>query len=107
MLEAGPVVGDPVPAPSLAGAWDPARSRGDAVQLGVGPDPTPRSVETRRGQTVGGSSAVNGTYFLRATAADHERLAAASGATLTHDRLTAAHAALERDVQHGSDGRPR
>lgn len=76
VLDAGPDPRvDDVPATvqdaaSLAAAYDPRVSDGVSVDLGDG-----RRSEVRRGRLIGGSSAVNGAYFVRGRPDDFERWA--------------------------------
>lgn len=73
VLEAG-VAAPPQPWWSLRGAFDPATSEGVEVALANG-----RTLTTRRGRTVGGSGAVNGCYWVRATRDDHADWVSATG----------------------------
>ena len=113
LLEQGP---DPVGWPEqrrvgladagrLDAAYDPASSGGDPVQLGGA-----RTAELRRGRVLGGSSAVNGTYFVHARPEDVDRWAAHTGGRWRTDLVAGAVERLERDLDfggrggHGSDG---
>ena len=89
----------------LDAAYDPATSRGVPVQLGGA-----RSTELRRGVVLGGSSAVNGTYFLHARPEDVTRWAALSDGRWSTERVAGAVERLEHDLDfagrdgHGSEG---
>jgi choline dehydrogenase-like flavoprotein len=113
VLEAGP---DPTGRPAaergglddagrLDAAYDPTWSRGDLVRLDDA-----RSTELRRGVVLGGSSAVNGTYFVHARPEDVARWTALTGGRWSAERVAAAVERLERDVElggrrgHGSAG---
>ncbi|WP_444543632.1 GMC family oxidoreductase N-terminal domain-containing protein [Nocardia thailandica] len=105
VVEAGPVWPGP-------GAL-PAELRDPAV-LPVGPD----SVVARhypgnlvRGRLIGGSGAINGSYYVRATAADHRAWQeVAADPFWAPEAVLATHVALERDADfadapwHGSRG---
>jgi choline dehydrogenase-like flavoprotein len=54
-----------------------------------------------RGRVVGGSSALNGTYFVRATRADLDGWAAAGNDLWSHDALLPAFRRLEADADFG------
>ncbi|MPQ98689.1 mycofactocin system GMC family oxidoreductase MftG [Modestobacter sp. I12A-02628] len=54
-----------------------------------------------RGRVVGGSSALNGTYFVRGTPADFDGWAAAGNDLWSHDRVLPAFARSEADAAYG------
>jgi len=54
-----------------------------------------------RGRVVGGSSALNGTYFIRATRADLDGWAAAGNDLWSYDALLPAFGRCERDTDYG------
>lgn len=118
LLDAGPELGadlgtDPgvsgaggaLDADSLAAAYDPGRSDGRSVDLGGG-----RIVELRRGRVVGGSSAVNGAYFLRGRPEDFDRWRETTSADWSAEKVLASFVRLEHDLDlghrpgHGSEG---
>ncbi|MBE1536650.1 mycofactocin dehydrogenase MftG [Actinomadura algeriensis] len=55
-----------------------------------------------RGRVLGGSTTVNGGYFVRARRADFERWAAAGGAAWSYERMLPFMRALENDLDHGA-----
>lgn len=83
-------------AASLPGPADAWVSRLDAV---VGD----RTVPLLGGRLVGGSSAVNGAYFVRATRADLDSWAAAGLDRWSHEQLLAAHRRVEHDLEFGAE----
>lgn len=84
-------------AAALPAASDPWVSHVDAV---VAAD---RTVALSGGRLVGGSSAVNGAYFVRATRADLDGWAAAGLDRWSHEQLLAAHRRLEHDLEFGAE----
>lgn len=56
-----------------------------------------------RGHHLGGSTTVNGGYFVRARRADFARWAAAGNPAWTYDRVLPVLRALETDLDHGAD----
>ncbi|MFF3919720.1 mycofactocin system GMC family oxidoreductase MftG [Streptomyces sp. NPDC001852] len=56
-----------------------------------------------RGRHLGGSTTVNGGYFVRARRADFDRWAAAGNPAWTYDRMLPWLRALETDLDHGAD----
>ncbi|MEU6192208.1 mycofactocin system GMC family oxidoreductase MftG [Streptomyces sp. NPDC047061] len=56
-----------------------------------------------RGRVLGGSTAVNGGYFIRARREDFDRWSAAGGASWSYDRLLPLMRRLENDLDHGAD----
>ncbi|WOX14743.1 mycofactocin system GMC family oxidoreductase MftG [Streptomyces sp. N50] len=56
-----------------------------------------------RGRYLGGSTTVNGGYFIRARRADFERWSAAGGAAWSYDRVLPLLRSLETDLDHGAD----
>lgn len=65
---------------------------------------TPRRPYTVvRGRFLGGSTTVNGGYFVRARREDFERWSAAGGAVWSYDGVLPFLRALETDLDHGAD----
>ncbi|WP_416955299.1 mycofactocin system GMC family oxidoreductase MftG [Streptomyces sp. Agncl-13] len=65
---------------------------------------TPRRPYTVvRGRFLGGSTTVNGGYFVRARRADFERWSAVGGAAWSYDRVLPLLRSLESDLDHGAD----
>lgn len=104
LIEEGP---DPSPWPAaghaplddagrLDAAYDPATSRGDRVDLG-----SDAAAELRRGAVLGGSSAVNGTYFVHAREVDVARWESATGGAWDAARVRRLVARLETDLDLG------
>lgn len=58
-----------------------------------------------RGRILGGSTALNGAYFVRATPDDFAAWAAAGGSDWTYDAVLPAMRRLERDLRFGDDPR--
>lgn len=56
-----------------------------------------------RGRFLGGSTTVNGGYFVRARRADFDRWSAAGGAAWSYDRVLPLLRALETDLDHAAD----
>ena len=56
-----------------------------------------------RGRYLGGSTTINGGYFVRARRADFERWSAAGGAAWSYDRVLPLLRSLETDLDHGAD----
>ena len=56
-----------------------------------------------RGRYLGGSTTVNGGYFVRARRADFERWSAAGGTAWSYDRVLPLLRSLETDLDHGAD----
>ncbi|MFG2583441.1 mycofactocin dehydrogenase MftG [Streptomyces malaysiensis] len=56
-----------------------------------------------RGRFLGGSTTVNGGYFVRARRSDFERWSAAGGDAWSYDRLLPMMRCLENDLDHGAD----
>ncbi|MFI7006584.1 mycofactocin system GMC family oxidoreductase MftG [Streptomyces sp. NPDC050145] len=56
-----------------------------------------------RGRHLGGSTTVNGGYFVRARREDFDRWAAAGNPAWTYDRILPLLRALETDLDHGAD----
>ncbi|MEU6609670.1 mycofactocin system GMC family oxidoreductase MftG [Streptomyces shenzhenensis] len=56
-----------------------------------------------RGRFLGGSTTVNGGYFVRARRDDFDRWSAAGGAAWSYDRLLPLLRHLENDLDHGPD----
>ncbi|MFF6992973.1 mycofactocin system GMC family oxidoreductase MftG [Streptomyces sp. NPDC010273] len=62
-----------------------------------------RSYTVVRGRCLGGSTTVNGGYFVRARRDDFDRWSAAGGRTWSYDRVLPLLRALETDLDHGAD----
>lgn len=98
-----PRVSDPdtVPSPGTDSSW----TRWGEVEL-----PDGRTLAVPRGRLVGGSSAVNGAYFVRATSEDLAAWAARAGTDWSPERLRRSYVRSERDLDfgerdwHGDDG---
>ena len=98
-----PRVSDPdtVPSPVSDSSW----TRWGEVEL-----PGGRTLDVPRGRLVGGSGAVNGAYFVRATAEDLAAWAARAGAEWSPEQVRRAWCRSERDLDlgardwHGADG---
>ncbi|MFG2376586.1 mycofactocin system GMC family oxidoreductase MftG [Streptomyces sp. NPDC048504] len=56
-----------------------------------------------RGRFLGGSTTVNGGYFVRARREDFERWSAVGGAAWSYDRVLPLLRSLESDLDHGAD----
>ncbi|MEU6355547.1 mycofactocin system GMC family oxidoreductase MftG [Streptomyces sp. NPDC047072] len=106
LLEAGPVPRRPADfGPDLLDARlvPGARPRHRAVRsyaVHLTPD---RPYSVPRGRFLGGSTAVNGGYFVRARREDFDRWAVAGGAAWSYDRVLPLMRRLENDLDHGSD----
>jgi predicted dehydrogenase (TIGR03970 family) len=122
VLEAGPVALDRVGLDELAAP----RSLLDAESLAVSVDPRTswsyrttladgRDWDAVRGRTLGGSTAVNAAYFVRARSQDLDRWSAAGGPAWRPERVRSAYRRAERDLDvvdgllpadgtHGTDG---
>lgn len=55
-----------------------------------------------RGKGLGGSTALNGTYFIRARKADFDRWAAAGNTEWTYEKVLPFYKKQERDLTHGA-----
>lgn len=90
---------------SLSSAFDPAISRSWDVM-----DAADNTINLRSGRVVGGSSAVNGGYFIRATGSDLTEWANVAGPGYSPDGLAPHFAKVENDLDfgdqpgHGSSG---
>ncbi len=90
---------------SLQASVDPATARKSSVEVMPG-----RPAQVWSGNVLGGSSSINGCYFIRGTAQDIERLTVASGGLWSFDKVTSAYARSEHDLDfaehlgHGSSG---
>lgn len=106
LLEAGPVPRDsPAFGPALLDArLVPGAQPGHPA---VAPYPahlTPsRPYTAPRGRVLGGSTTVNGGYFVRARLDDFERWSAVGGKAWSYDRLLPLMRRLENDLDHGTD----
>ncbi|WP_020129711.1 mycofactocin system GMC family oxidoreductase MftG [Streptomyces sp. 303MFCol5.2] len=106
VLEAGPVSHRP---PAFASELldarlvPGARPGHEAVQpYAVHLTPT-RPYTVVRGRCLGGSTTVNGGYFVRARRDDFDRWSAVGGAAWSYDRVLPFLRALESDLDHGAD----
>ncbi|MER7687126.1 mycofactocin system GMC family oxidoreductase MftG [Streptomyces sp. NPDC097610] len=107
VLEAGPVTGlPPLFTPELLDArLVPGAQPGHpavepyAVQLAPG-----RPYTVVRGRVLGGSTTVNGGYFVRARREDFDRWAAVGGPAWSYDRMLPFLRSLETDLDHGAGG---
>jgi choline dehydrogenase len=82
-----------VPSPASDSSW----IRWSESQLSPG-----RDTSVPRGRLVGGSSAVNGSYFIRGTPFDFDGWADAGNPEWSYDRVLPCFRRLERDLDHGS-----
>ncbi|GGN40533.1 putative dehydrogenase (glucose-methanol-choline oxidoreductase?) [Streptomyces fuscichromogenes] len=106
VLEAGPAPCQPsaFAAELLDGRLVPGAQPGHpavepyAVHLAPG-----RPYTVPRGRVLGGSTTVNGGYFVRARRADFDRWSGAGGAAWSYDRMLPFLRALETDLDHGAD----
>ncbi|WP_343243793.1 mycofactocin system GMC family oxidoreductase MftG [Streptomyces sp. SID13726] len=106
LLEAGPV-------PRSVSAFAPALLDAGLVpgarlgHLGVDSYPvhlTPsRPYAVPRGRFLGGSTTVNGGYFVRARRADFDRWSTVGGDAWSYDRMLPLMRRLENDLDHGAD----
>lgn len=106
VLEAGPVPttehGFPpelLDAGTLRGA-DPGHPLNWAYPAHLTPD---RSYAIARGRVLGGSTAINGGYFVRARRADFDRWAAGGNDEWAADRLLALYSRIEADADFAGD----
>lgn len=106
VLEAGPVPRQPAAlAPELLDARlipGAQPGHGSVQRYAVHLTPT-RPYTVVRGRCLGGSTTVNGGYFVRARRADFDRWSAVGGAAWSYDRVLPLLRALESDLDHGSD----
>ncbi|MGW7542272.1 mycofactocin dehydrogenase MftG [Streptomyces sp. NPDC054770] len=105
VLEAGPVPrSSSVFAPELLDArLVPGAQPGHPAVLPYDVHLTPtRPYTVVRGRWLGGSTTVNGGYFVRARRADFARWADAGGAVWSYDRVLPFLRALETDLDHGA-----
>ncbi|WP_071659777.1 mycofactocin system GMC family oxidoreductase MftG [Streptomyces humi] len=106
VLEAGPVPGHPsaFPPELLDARLVPGAQSGHpavepyAVHLARG-----RPYTVVRGRVLGGSTTVNGGYFVRARREDFDRWSKAGGAAWSYDRVLPFLRLLETDLDHGAD----
>ncbi|MEU6539060.1 mycofactocin system GMC family oxidoreductase MftG [Streptomyces sp. NPDC047000] len=104
VLEAGPVPSRPSAfAPGLLDArLVPGAQPGHPAVQPYAVRLTPkRPCTVVRGRILGGSTTVNGGYFVRARRADFDRWAVAGGAVWSYDRMLPFLRALETDLDHG------
>ncbi|MFD9323498.1 mycofactocin system GMC family oxidoreductase MftG [Streptomyces sp. NPDC060053] len=106
VLEAGPVPRQPSAfAPELLDARlvpGAQPGHGSVQPYAVHLTPT-RPYTVVRGRCLGGSTTVNGGYFVRARRADFDRWSAVGGAAWSYDRVLPLLRALESDLDHGAD----
>ncbi|MER7693559.1 mycofactocin system GMC family oxidoreductase MftG [Streptomyces sp. NPDC097610] len=121
VLESGPVpgvwskAGQPLSAP--AGADQPPSFAPELLDARLVPGAQPghpavqpypthltphRPYTVVRGRILGGSTTVNGGYFVRARREDFDRWAAVGGAVWSYDRMLPFLRALETDLDHGA-----
>jgi predicted dehydrogenase (TIGR03970 family) len=105
LLEAGPVAleraaldaltapGSLLAADSLAASTDPRTSWSYRMTMAEG-----RDWDVMRGRTLGGSTAVNAAYFVRARAADLDTWSEAGGRVWDHANVSTAYRRAERDL---------
>ena len=90
---------------SLQASTDSETARINSVELMRG-----RQAQAHSGKVLGGSSAVNGGYFIRGTSQDVERLTAASSGLWSEEEVLGAYCRSEHDLDfavepdHGSCG---
>ncbi|MGY1806609.1 mycofactocin system GMC family oxidoreductase MftG [Blastococcus sp. SYSU D00669] len=107
LLEAGPADAPDVRDASTLRAAAPGHPANRQVTAVLTPE---RTVRVPRGRVVGGSSAVNGGYFVRAPRADLDGWAAAGNELWSADAVLPAFRRLEADADfgdrpgHGADG---
>lgn len=104
LLEAGPVFSsvDGFPPEVLDASWVPGARPGLPVNWPVPGLVAPgRPYLTTRGRLLGGSSATNGTYFIRPRPADFQDWSRAGGASWSYDAALPRLRALERDLDYG------
>lgn len=100
LLEAGPA-GD-TPAELLTGATLPGAVPGHPVNWGYEAELTPGSrTIVPRGRLLGGSSAINGGYFVRARPEDFARWAAVGGPQWSYEAALPLLRAFENDLDFG------
>ncbi|MGW0946472.1 mycofactocin dehydrogenase MftG [Streptomyces sp. NPDC002623] len=106
VLEAGPVPRQPSAfAPGLLDArLVPGAQPGHPALRPYAVHLTPtRPYTVVRGHGLGGSTTVNGGYFVRARRDDFDRWAAVGGAAWSYERVLPFLRALETDLDHGAD----
>ncbi|MGY1601195.1 mycofactocin dehydrogenase MftG [Geodermatophilus sp. SYSU D00815] len=107
LLEAGPADAADVRDAATLRAAAPGHPANRRIAAVLTPG---RTVAVPRGQVVGGSSAVNGGYFVRGTRADFDGYAAAGNDLWSADAVLPAFRRLEADADfghlpgHGADG---
>lgn len=100
LIEAGPA--GSTPAELLDGATLPAAIPGHPANWSFAAELMPGVPHTvPRGKILGGSSAINGGYFVRARPADFARWSAVGGAAWSYERALPVLAALENDLDFG------
>ncbi|QJT05253.1 mycofactocin system GMC family oxidoreductase MftG [Streptomyces asoensis] len=105
LLEAGPVPRQPGAfAPELLDArLVPGAQPGHPAVQAYAVHLTPtRPYTVVRGRCLGGSTTVNGGYFVRARQDDFDRWSAVGGAAWSYDRVLPLLRALESDLDHGA-----
>ncbi|MFC4499448.1 MULTISPECIES: mycofactocin system GMC family oxidoreductase MftG [Streptomyces] len=106
VLEAGPAPRHPSAfAPGLLDArLVPGAQPGHTAVQQYAAHLTPtRPYTVVRGRWLGGSTTVNGGYFVRARREDFDRWSAGGGAAWSYDRMLPFLRALETDLDHGAD----
>lgn len=113
LLEAGPIPSEPprFPADLLDARFVPGAQPGHPAVRTFPAHRTPRRpYPAVRGRYLGGSTAVNGGYFIRARREDFDRWAAAGNPAWAYERILPFPRALETDLDygphdvHGADG---
>ncbi|MEU3619966.1 GMC family oxidoreductase N-terminal domain-containing protein [Streptomyces sp. NPDC006872] len=113
LLEAGPIPADPyrVPAELLDARLVPGAQPGHPAVRAFPAHLTPGRPHTVvRGRYLGGSTTVNGGYFIRARREDFDRWAAAGNPAWVYERILPSLRAMETDLDfgagdlHGADG---
>lgn len=106
VLEAGPAPRQPsaFPAELMDARLVPGAQPGHAAVRPYAVHLTPtRPYTVVRGRCLGGSTTVNGGYFVRARRADFDRWSAVGGAPWSYERVLPFLRALETDLDHGAD----
>ncbi|WP_312866143.1 mycofactocin dehydrogenase MftG [Streptomyces boluensis] len=105
LLEAGPVPSHPAefPAELLDARLVPGARPGHPAVQSYAAHLTPeRPYTVVRGRYLGGSTTVNGGYFVRARRADFDRWSAAGNPAWAYDRVLPLLRSLETDLDHGA-----
>ncbi|XPP27250.1 MAG: mycofactocin system GMC family oxidoreductase MftG [Leucobacter sp.] len=102
LIEAGP--GGPTPSDLLDGGSIPAALPGHPANWGYTAELRPgHPTVVPRGRLLGGSTAINGGYFVRATPSDFADWAATGGPSWEYERALPLLAALENDLDFGTE----